>query len=44
LPKFQLAGLTPSLTLQFNRVHSNVGWLYSYERRVVSLKFEHNFG
>jgi hypothetical protein len=42
-PKFRFAGLVPSLTLQFNRVRSNVGWLYSYQRRAVSLKLEHAF-
>lgn len=42
-PKFQFAGLVPSLTLQFNRVRSNVDWLYSYERRAFSLKLEHTF-
>lgn len=42
-PKFQFAGLVPSITLQFNRVRSNVDWLYSYERRALSLKLEHAF-
>ncbi|KAG9590110.1 hypothetical protein KCV01_g11985, partial [Aureobasidium melanogenum] len=43
MPKFRFMGLTPSLTAQINRVRSNVGWLYSYQRRQVSFRLEHTF-
>ncbi|MBB3226469.1 hypothetical protein FHW69_001059 [Luteibacter sp. Sphag1AF] len=43
MPKFAFAGLTPSLSLQWNHVRSNVDWLYSYDRRVVNFKLEHQF-
>lgn len=35
--------LTPVLTLAYNRVSSNVDWLYSYDQSEVSLKIEKRF-
>lgn len=43
MPRFRFMGLTPSVTAQINRVRSNVGWLYSYQRRQVSFRLEHTF-
>jgi tetratricopeptide (TPR) repeat protein len=43
MPKFRFAGAVPSLTLQYNRVNSNVDWLYSYRKVAVSLKLERAF-
>lgn len=42
-PRFRVAGAAPSLTLQYNRVNSNVDWLYSYRKVAVSLKLERTF-
>ncbi len=38
--RFAFAGFTPLLTLRHARIKSNVDWLYSYDRSVVSLKLE----
>lgn len=43
VPKFKLAGLTPSLLLRHHRVSSNVDWLYAYRKNEVSLKLEAYF-
>ena len=42
-PKWELYGLTPNLTYQYNKNRSNVGWLYSYDKHNVSLKLERRF-
>ncbi|MFT4090107.1 MAG: surface lipoprotein assembly modifier [Asticcacaulis sp.] len=42
-PIWSVKGLMPSVNLQHNRVRSNVGWLYSYERTAISLKLERHF-
>ncbi|WP_411851126.1 surface lipoprotein assembly modifier [Stenotrophomonas sp. LGBM10] len=41
--RFAVAGLVPSLTLRYNQVDSSVGWLYGYDRTLVSLKLERAF-
>lgn len=43
LPVLRVAGLTPNILVQHNRVKSNVDWLYSYRRTVASLRLEHAF-
>lgn len=43
LPKLRLAGLTPNILLQHNRVKSNVDWLYSFHRTAASIRLEHAF-
>ncbi|WP_374574013.1 surface lipoprotein assembly modifier [Acinetobacter sp.] len=42
-PKWELYGLTPNLTYQYNKNRSNVDWLYSYDKHNVSLKLERRF-
>lgn len=42
-PKWELYGLTPNLTYQYNKNRSNVDWLYSYDKHSVSLKLERRF-
>lgn len=41
--RWQVAGFVPSLTYRYNKVKSNVDWLYSYDRNDVSLKMEYTF-
>lgn len=43
LPRLRLAGLTPNILLQHNRVKSNVDWLYSFRRNAASFRLEHAF-
>ncbi|MET3436161.1 surface lipoprotein assembly modifier [Sphingomonas sp. 1185] len=43
LPRLRLAGLTPNILLQHNRVTSNVDWLYSFRRTAASIRLEHGF-
>lgn len=43
LPIRQFSGLTPSIMLQHYRVKSNIDWLYSHHKNVVSLKLEGRF-
>ncbi|GAA3264733.1 surface lipoprotein assembly modifier [Sphingomonas yabuuchiae] len=43
LPTLRLAGLTPNILLQHNRVKSNVDWLYSFHRTAASIRLEHAF-
>jgi len=43
LPALRLAGLTPNLLVQHNRVESNVDWLYSYRRTAASVRMEYAF-
>lgn len=40
-PRWSVAGFVPSLTLRHNKVRSNVGWLYSYDRNVVAVTMEY---
>ncbi|EMC2290395.1 DUF560 domain-containing protein [Salmonella enterica] len=42
-PRWQVAGFVPSITYRYNKVKSNVDWLYSYDRNDVSLKMEYTF-
>lgn len=41
--RLAVAGLVPSLSLRYARIDSNVGWLYSHDRSLVSLKWERAF-
>jgi hypothetical protein len=42
-PRLRVAGLTPSLTLQYAKVASSIDWLFSYEKVAASLKLERVF-
>lgn len=35
--------VVPSLTVKYNKVHSNIDWLYAYDKNSVSLKLEKQF-
>ncbi|MBN0976776.1 DUF560 domain-containing protein [Pseudomonas hygromyciniae] len=35
--------VVPSLTVKYNKVVSNVDWLYSYDKNSISLKLERQF-
>jgi len=41
--RWAMAGFVPVLTLRRNVTRSNVGWLYSYDKNVASLKLERVF-
>lgn len=41
--RLAVAGLVPSLSLRYARIDSNVGWLYSHDRSLISLKWERAF-
>lgn len=41
--RLAVAGLVPSLSLRYARIDSNVGWLYSHDRSLFSLKWERAF-
>lgn len=41
--KFEVFGLTPVLSWQFNKTNSSIDWLYSYNQNKVSLKLEKRF-
>ncbi len=41
--RWAMSGFTPVLTLRRNVIRSNVGWLYSHDRDVASLKLERTF-
>ncbi len=41
--RLAVAGLVPSLGLRYARIDSNVGWLYSHDRSLLSLKWERAF-
>ncbi|NIE73774.1 DUF560 domain-containing protein [Pantoea sp. Ap-967] len=42
-PRLAVLDVVPSLTFKYNKVHSNVDWLYSWERNSVSFKLEKQF-
>ncbi|WP_417510393.1 surface lipoprotein assembly modifier [Methylophaga sp.] len=42
-PGLSFYGLEPNLTFKHRKVHSNVNWLYSYDRNSASLKLEKRF-
>lgn len=41
--RLAVAGLIPSLSLRYARIDSNVDWLYSHDRSLLSLKWERAF-
>lgn len=41
--RLAVAGLVPSLSLRYARIDSTVGWLYSHDRSLLSLKWERAF-
>jgi len=41
--RLAVGGLVPSLGLRYARIDSNVGWLYSHDRSLLSLKWERAF-
>ncbi|MGF6416733.1 hypothetical protein ABH900_000194 [Stenotrophomonas sp. AN71] len=41
--RLAVAGLVPSLSLRYARIDSSVGWLYSHDRSLLSLKWERAF-
>jgi hypothetical protein len=41
--RLAVAGLVPSLSLRYTRIDSNVDWLYSHDRSLLSLKWERAF-
>jgi len=41
--RLAVAGLVPSLSLRYARIDSNVDWLYSHDRSLLSLKWERAF-
>ncbi|MEJ1965016.1 MAG: surface lipoprotein assembly modifier [Gammaproteobacteria bacterium] len=43
VPRWQVFGMTPNITLRHNRVKSNIDWLYTYRKNLVSLKLERQF-
>lgn len=42
-PRLAVYDLVPSLTVKYNKVESNIDWLYSYDKNSVSLKLEKQF-
>lgn len=34
---------SPSLTVKYSKVQSNIDWLYSYDKNSISLKLERQF-
>ena len=42
-PRLKMAGLTPSLTVQYAKVASSIDWLLSYEKVAASFKLERTF-
>ena len=43
VPRWQIRGFVPSLTLRHQVVRSNVDWLYSYKRNDISRRLEYIF-
>lgn len=43
VPAAEIWGMTPSLTFRHRRNHSNVGWLYSYNKNEVLVRLEKYF-
>ena len=43
LPRWSLFGIYPSLVAQISEIRSNVDWLYSYQRRQISLRLQRPF-
>lgn len=42
-PALKFASLVPEVVVQYNRIKSNIDWLYSYKRAVVSVRVSHAF-
>jgi outer membrane protein len=42
-PRLAVMDVVPSLTVKYNKVVSNVDWLYSYDKNSISLKLEKQF-
>ena len=42
-PRLAVYDVVPSLTLKYNKVQSNIDWLYSYDKNSISLKLEKQF-
>ena len=42
-PRLAVYDLVPSLTVKYNKVESNIDWLYSYDKNSISLKLEKQF-
>lgn len=42
-PRLAVQDIVPSLTVKYNKVESNVDWLYSYDKNSISLKLEKQF-
>ncbi|ONH54052.1 peptide signal [Pseudomonas cedrina subsp. cedrina] len=42
-PRLAVYGIVPSLTVKYNKVQSNIDWLYSYDKNSISLKLEKQF-
>jgi len=43
VPHLAWHGITPNLSLKYTEVRSSIGWLYSYQRTQLSLRFEKLF-
>ncbi|WP_237386012.1 porin family protein [Xenorhabdus sp. Sc-CR9] len=43
VPSAEILGMTPSLTFRHRRNHSNVNWLYSYNKNEVLIRLEKYF-
>lgn len=42
-PKWEILGLEPGLLIEYTRNHSNVDWLYSYDKTQISLRLQKRF-
>ncbi|MNJ51758.1 hypothetical protein D3C77_470720 [compost metagenome] len=42
-PRLAVQDIVPSLTIKYNKVESNIDWLYSYDKNSISLKLEKQF-
>ncbi|MNJ42490.1 RNA polymerase sigma factor [compost metagenome] len=42
-PRLAVQDIVPSLTVKYNKVESNIDWLYSYDKNSISLKLEKQF-
>lgn len=42
-PRLAVYDIVPSLTVKYNKVQSNIDWLYSYDKNSISLKLERQF-
>ena len=42
-PRLAVYDVVPSLTVKYNKVQSNIDWIYSYDKNSISLKLEKQF-